>query len=267
MKLCISEATTLPATFADDVAAFSSAGWPAMEVWLTKLETHLQNHSASATRQMIADKGIVIAAAAYQGGLLLSQGEARRVHFDHFKSRLAICQDLGIPTMLLVADFVQHIDGTSLERAVVSLKQAGQWAEGFGVRLALEFRATDTFCTCLDTALTLVEQCGERNVGVNLDLFHWWKGPSKMEDLERVSKSNLFHVQLADAAGVPRELATDSDRIMPGEGDLPIGTILKLLREKQYDGYLSLELLNPIFWQAKLTQVAELGLTAMKRFV
>ncbi len=37
MKPCISEATTLSAPFADDVAAYAEAGWPAMEVWLTKL--------------------------------------------------------------------------------------------------------------------------------------------------------------------------------------------------------------------------------------
>ena len=54
MKLCISEATTMPATFAEDVQAYADAGCPAMEVWLTKLETHLETHSADATRQLLA---------------------------------------------------------------------------------------------------------------------------------------------------------------------------------------------------------------------
>ncbi len=267
MKLCISEATTLPATFAEDVAAFAEAGWPAMEVWLTKLENHLQNHSVSTTHKLIEERGIILAAAAYQGGLLLSQGDARREHFDHFKRRLAICQEFAIPTMLLVADFVQRVDAISLERAVVSLRQAAQWADGFGVRIALEFRADGTFCTCLDTALTLIEQCGEPNVGVNLDLFHWWKGPSKWEDLERLTNANLFHVQLADVAGIPRELATDADRIMPGDGDFRILPIFDHLRKMAYDGYVSLELMNPELWQVKITQIAELGLAAMRRFI
>lgn len=265
MNLCISEVTTLPATFAEDVAAFASAGWPAMEVWLTKLETHLQTNSAEATRRSIAESGMALAAAAYQGGLLLSQGDARREHFDHFKRRLGICQEFHIPTLLIVADFAERFDAVSLERAVVSLKQAAQWADGFGVRLALEFRAADTFCSCLDTALSLIEQCGERNVGVNLDLFHWWKGPSKNEDLERLTLDNLFHVQIADVAGMPRELATDSDRIMPGDGDIRLAAILEHLRKMEYAGYVSLELMNPILWQAKIAQVAELGLDAVRR--
>ena len=47
MRLCISEATTLPATFAEDVEAYAEAGCTGMEVWLTKLENHLERHSAA----------------------------------------------------------------------------------------------------------------------------------------------------------------------------------------------------------------------------
>ena len=77
MKPCISEATIMPRTFAEDVAHFADAGCPGMEVWLTKLEHHLDQHSAADTRKLLADRGIDLAAAAYQGGLLLSQGEQR----------------------------------------------------------------------------------------------------------------------------------------------------------------------------------------------
>src|SRR5262249_47694078 len=78
VKPCISEATTLPCTFAEDVAAYADASCPAMEVWLTKLETHLENHSAADTRKLLEDRQLTLAAAAYQGGLLLSQGEQRK---------------------------------------------------------------------------------------------------------------------------------------------------------------------------------------------
>src|SRR5205807_10233762 len=120
----------------------AAAGAAALEVWLTKLEDHLQQHSLDATRQLLRDRNMTLAAAAYQGGLLLSQGEQRKAHYDHFRRRLDLCQQLGIGTLLVVADFVGKVDATGLERAVVSLKQAAQWAGGFGVRLALEFRGS-----------------------------------------------------------------------------------------------------------------------------
>src|SRR5256885_1547024 len=144
MDICLSEATTLPAPFLEDVEACAGGGFPALEVWLTKLEKHLETHAADDTRRMLAEKGVRLAAAAYQGGLLLSQGEQRKAHFDDYRRRLELCQGFGIDTLLVVADFVRAVTPTDLERAVVSLTQAGQWAAGFGVRLALEFRGSDT---------------------------------------------------------------------------------------------------------------------------
>jgi sugar phosphate isomerase/epimerase len=265
MKLCISEATTMSATFAEDVANFADAGCLAMEVWLTKLETHLEKETSAATRRLLQDRGMELAAASYQGGLLLAQGEQRKAHYDHFRRRLDLCQQFKIKTMLVVADFVEQFDGAMLDRALVSLTQAAQWAAGFEVTLALEFRARDTFCASLDTALALVSQCGEPNVGVNLDVFHYYTGPSKLEDIALLRPDRLAFVQLADLAGVPRELARDSDRILPGDGDFQLGPILDVVRRIGYDGWISLELLNPILWQANPKQVAEIAWTAMRK--
>jgi len=267
MRLCISEATTLSATFAEDVAVYAKAGCGAMEVWLTKLEEHLKNHSVAETHQLLKERQMKLAAASYQGGLLLSQGEQRRAHYDQFRQRLDLCQQFAIPTLLVVADFQEAVDPTSLKRAVISLKQAAQWAAGFGVRLALEFRGKATFCASLDTALALVTQCGEPNVGVNLDVFHFYTGPSKFEDVRLLTPATLAFVQLSDLAGVPRELATDADRILPGDGDFQLEPIVEQVRAVGYDGYISVELMNPILWNAKSSDVAELAMMALRRLI
>jgi 2-keto-myo-inositol isomerase len=267
MKLCISEATTLPHTFADDVNGYADGGCSAMEVWLTKLETHLESHSVAETGKLLKDRQMTLAAASYQGGLLLSQGEQRKAHYDHFKRRLDLCQAFQIPTMLVVADFVEKIEPTSLERAVVSLTQAAHWAAAFDVRLALEFRGSATFCSSLDTALSLVTACGEPNVGVNLDVFHYYTGPSKFEDLSLLTPANLAFVQVSDVLDRPRELAGDADRIFPGEGSFRLEPIVEQLRQIGYDGWISLEMLNPIVWQVRPSQVAELGLAALRRLL
>jgi sugar phosphate isomerase/epimerase len=264
---CISEVTTLPATFADDVRTYAGAGFRAMEVWLTKLETHLEAHSGAATRRLLDDHGMTLAAAAYQGGLLLSQGEARKAHFDHFQRRLDLCQALAIPTLVVVADFPARPDAAALGRALVSLRQAAQWAAGFGVRLALEFHGDAPFCSSLDTALALVRDSGEANVGVCLDVFHYYKGPSKAEDLQQLTAANLAHVQVCDVAGVPRELATDADRVLPGDGDYDLAAIVDRLRAIDYAGYVSLELMNPTLWQADAATVADAGRAALGRLL
>jgi sugar phosphate isomerase/epimerase len=277
MKPCISEAVTLSSTFAEDVNGYADGGCHALEVWLTKLEKHLETHSVADTRKLLEDREMSLAAASYQGGLLLSQGEQRKAHYDHFKRRLDLCQTFGISTLLIAADppltpparggGKGEVDETGLQRATVSLTQAAQWAAAFGVRLALEFRASASFCSSLDTALALIAQCGEANAGVNLDVFHYYTGPSKFEDLALLSRQNLAFVQLSDVIGVPRELASDADRILPGEGDFRLEAIVQQLRAIGYDGWVSLELFNPTLWQLKPAQVAELGLAALERLL
>src|ERR1700739_551094 len=108
MKPCLSQASTMPASFTEDIEAYASAGVTAVEVWLTKLENALEQHPAGDLKKLACDKNIALVAASYQGGLLLSQGEQRRAHFDHFKRRLELCRHFNIPTLVGGADFFRH---------------------------------------------------------------------------------------------------------------------------------------------------------------
>ena len=208
-----------------------------------------------------------LAAASFQGGLLLGDADRRAVHLDHFKQRLDLCQRLGIPVLVLAPGFAGKIDIGSFGPAMKNLTEAARWAAGFGVKLAVEFNGTDDFFNNLDTTLTMTGQCGEPNLGVCLDAYHYHKGPSKTEDLSRLTNENLIHVQLCDVADFPREWMTDSDRILPGDGDFHLTPIADRLRAIGYTGAVSLELMNPMLWAVDAVQVCEAGLRALERFV
>jgi 4-hydroxyphenylpyruvate dioxygenase len=262
---CISQVTTLPASFDADVRSYAKAGSSAMEVWLTKLETFVEHHSVDAVRRLAADAGVRLAAAAGQGGILFAQGDARRESFALLERRLELCQTLGIATLVVAVDVGGDIDATAYERAIVSLKQAAGLARAHGVRLALEFQGRARLCNNLHTAVSLLEHCGEANAGLCLDVFEYYIGPSKLEDLALVTRANLFHVQLSDLAGIPRELATDSDRVLPGDGDFQLQPIIGHLRTIGYDGFVSVELMNPELWRMPPDRVAEVAITALRK--
>ena len=92
-------------------------------------------------------------------------------------------------------------------------------------------------------------------------------GPSKEEDLGYLTRENLFHVQLCDTSGVARELASDADRILPGDGDLNLQPILDRLRQIDYEGCVSVELMNPQIWQIPPRNVAEVAITALRKLL
>ena len=264
---CISQATTLPAAFDADLRAYTQVGCPAVEIWLTKLETFLGEHSLDEAQGLLRSGAIRPAAAAVQGGILLSTGRARQEAFELFTRRLDLCRSLAIPTLIVMADFVCSTGPADYERAIESLREASGFAAERGVRLALEFQAAAGFCNNLSTAAQLVEHCQAPNLGLCFDVFQYYCGPSKFEDLGLVHRDNLFHVQLSDLAGVPRELATDSDRVLPGDGDFLLRLILDHFRTIGYDGYVSVELMNPLVWQLPPEQVAEVAMTSLRRLL
>lgn len=267
MKPCISQATTLSTPFEADLDAYAGAGWSAVEVWLTKLETYLESRPIADARALFESRGIEPVAAAQQGGLLLSRDARRAEHWDLFRRRLEILQPLGIQTLVVAVDFDRELAGEDYGRAAASLVEAADLASRSGVRLAIEFQKNARFCASLDTTMALIAQSGATNVGVCLDLFHYYTGPSKFEDLAYLTPENLAWVQVSDLSGVPRELAGDADRILPGEGDFQVDPILDHLRSIGYAGYVSLELFNPQLWAIPAGQVAGAGLQAMARLL
>lgn len=265
MKPCISQATTLSTPFEADLSSYARAGWTAVEIWLTKLEAFLQTHPIAEARARLLEHGLTPVASASQGGLLLSQGAEREAHWDHFRRRLAILGEMEVPILVVAADFAREPAPEDYARATEALAEAAETARGFGVHLALEFQKSARFCASLDTTLALIAQSGAENLGVCLDLFHYYTGPSKFEDLAYVSRENLAWVQVSDLSGTPRELAGDSDRILPGEGDFQLGPIFDHLDRLGYDGYVSLEVLNPQLWRIPADRVADAGYQAICR--
>lgn len=263
---CISQATTLSTSFEADLSAYSRAGFSTVELWLTKLEAYLtEGHSADDVLALLETERMTPLAAATQGGLLLSRGAEQTTHWDHFMRRLELLEKLRVPTLVVAADFVTGLGEDDYQRAAASLERAGSLASSRGIKIALEFQKSSPICSCLETALVLIAQSGAQGVGVCLDLFHYYTGPSKFEDLAYLTKENLAWVQVSDLSGTPRELAGDGDRVLPGDGDFQLGPILDHLGTIGYEGGVSLEVLNPMLWQVPADRVADMGFQAVQR--
>lgn len=261
----LSQVCTLHAAFEQDVEDYAAGHCRAIEIWLTKLETYLQSHSLDDVRRLLDAQQIAAVVASFQGGLLISQGDARREHWAHFGKRLELCQALNIPTLVIAGDVMGPIEQQDFERLQVSLVQAAQQAGNHDVRLAMEFQAAATYPNNLQSAAALVEEIGSSYLGLCFDAFQFFTGPSKEMDLGYLSAENLFHVQLSDLTGQPREFAADADRILPGDGEFTLEPIVQRLREINYTGAVSVELMNPAIWQIPPRQFGEVAITALRK--
>lgn len=263
----LSQVCSLQSSLEDDIVDYAAGACSAIELWLGKVETYLQRHSVDDLRRLLAEQGMATPVASYQGGLLISQGDARREHWSHFEQRLQLCKALGVGTLIVAGDIVGPLSQQDIERTQASLVQAAALAGSAGLRLALEFQAQATFANNLQTAAALVAEVGSPHLGLCLDAFHFCNGPSKTEDLGYLSPANLFHVQLCDLVGVPRELATDAERVLPGDGDLPLESIVASLQQMNYAGCVSVELMNPEIWSIPPRQFGEVAMTALRKIL
>ncbi|HEX3871094.1 MAG TPA: sugar phosphate isomerase/epimerase [Pirellulales bacterium] len=261
----LSQVCSLNSPFEVDIDEYAAGACHTVELWLGKLETYLEKNTVDDVRRLFEKYEVLAPVASFQGGLLTSQGDARRVHWEHFGRRLDLCQSLGVQTIVVAGDIVVPLDEQAVERVRVSLTQAADSAAERGLRVALEFQASARLANNLQTAAALVAECARPALGLCLDVFHWYVGPSKTEDLAYLSTENLFHVQFSDLAGVARELASDGDRILPGDGDLPLTSIVDALRQIGYEGVISVELMNPQMWQIPAIRFGEIAMTSLRK--
>lgn len=264
MKPALSSVCSLESGLATILEDYAAGHVEAVDLWLGHAETHLERHGLADLKELFAKCGIAPVAASFQGGLLTSQGDARREHWSHFDRRLGLLRELGIPVLVVVGDAFGPLGPQDLVGLSQNLARAAGRAADAGVRLALEFDARASFPNNLQSAVALVEDVGHPNLGICLDWFHFSVGPSKPLDLSLLRRETLAHVQLSDMADVPREMATDADRILPGEGSSPPDELVRRLVEIGYAGAVSVEVLDPRMWGVPPRQFGEVAITALR---
>jgi sugar phosphate isomerase/epimerase len=267
MQPALSQVCTLHASFSQDIEDFAAGQCHAVDVWLTKLESYLNGgRTISDVRQLLLEHEMAIPVASYQGGLFGAEQSGQEA-WKLFERRLTLCSELKIGTLVVACDIRGPLRQSDIDDTHQLLHRASVAAAEQGVRIAFEFQADAALGNNLQTAAAIVAEVGHTNLGLCLDLFHYYVGPSKPEDLAYVNAANLFHVQLSDIADTPREFARDADRILPGDGDIPFEPIINRLREIDYQGCVSIELMNPQIWQVPPRQFGEIGMTALRKIL
>src|SRR5262249_49783928 len=95
----------------------------------------------------------------------------------------------------------------------------------------------------------VLDAAGTRNTGLVIDLFHLALGGSQLAELDAVDGSRVPIVHLDDVVLGTREAATDADRVLPGEGDLPLDEVRRPPVARGLDGLVSVELFRPDDWE------------------
>ncbi|MFZ5435592.1 MAG: sugar phosphate isomerase/epimerase family protein [Bacillota bacterium] len=131
-------------------------------------------------------------------------------------------------------------------------------AAPFGLKIGLEFIGHVPKVQTLETAWHIVKNAEEPNGGIVLDLFHFYRGRSKLDGIRRIPPDKVYLVHVDDAMDKPiEELVGAKHRLYPGEGVIPVQEIITVLLETGYTNPFVVELFNEDYWADSPTNVAE----------
>lgn len=159
--------------------------------------------------------------------------EEREFTINHYKKVVRLAHEWECPTVMWIAGWV--VFGTSQQEAwnysLEGLIEVANYAKDLGVTLVVEPTPADSnLIETADDALLLAELSGMDNVKVMFDTFHVLYRNEVSSDYVYRMKDKLHHVHIAD-----------SDRLPPGKGKCDYNSVLRALKDINYDGYLAME--------------------------
>jgi sugar phosphate isomerase/epimerase len=258
----ISEFTTNPWSFGEDVEGYAQLGVDAIEV----CEFKLGDGPIADDLEWIDRHGLAISSVQpVVRTLFPSQSQPRpkdipsrmdrfRKTIDRFGARAAglpFVTNTGIPP-----------DGNMeevLDTAAREYRWVAEYAAETGARVALEplnaaIMNVESAIWTLEQGMRIVEAVDRPNFGICLDVWNIWQNANILEAI-RSCGDRIFVVQLSDWH-TPRSY---QDRLIPGQGEIPLPEFLRAIHETGFDAPYVVEIfsghVSDSLWEGDLSRV------------
>jgi sugar phosphate isomerase/epimerase len=248
VRVAVSQVTTLPSSFADDVRAYADAGLDGIGVWEIKLA---EGRDAEAL-ELLEVSGLESSAAIPLVPSILPlpllggpTDPAERVEaLCASLHRLAPFGPSGIVCLTGTAQGRDPDDARAI--AAQGLRTVADEAAGLGLTVALEPYQRDggapwTIVSTIPEAVELIRDAGDPpGLGIQFDVWHLWNTPTLEEDIAR-EIGRFAGVHVCDVREPTRGWA---DRALPGEGGAEVPRILRALDAAGWDGLYDIEIFS-----------------------
>jgi len=232
----ISQVSTLSASFADDLRAYTAAGVDAIGIWELKLgDGSLEEFRASGLGSATA----VPTVPSVHPLPLLPGPDTVSERVDSLLRSLEVLAPYA-PSAVLC--FTGPGDR---ETAVRGVREVAREVEQLGLRLAVEpFQLEGieswSILNTLGDAAEFVEEAGSGSVGIQFDVWHLWNTPDLLDEIPRHAPL-IAGVHVNDWREPTRGWA---DRVLPGDGTADLSAILGVLEDVGWDGFYDLEIFS-----------------------
>lgn len=256
MVLSIHQTTSQNAGYQKSLEGWAKAGIKYVEITDRALDDFLKTNDLAAAKRVITDNGLtaVSGASVLQDFWNMNAGFATQL--ETWKKRCEQFATIGTGKIYCPSTTNRRVTEEDYKGIPDCIRQAGDVAKEHNLIAMIEFARSSTLTATLTTALKVIREANHPSVHPMLDCYHFWSGLGKFEDLDLLQPGELKHVHFQDTPDIPRELFSQTTRLIPGDGVTPLDKILRKLAEKGYDGALSVELFLPELQRGDPQEVA-----------
>jgi 2-keto-myo-inositol isomerase len=205
---------------------------------------------------LIRKSGIPVGVLGVEYGWLFATGAESKRLFGVFRESCENAVALGCDMLMSAPGPVSG----PVAGAIKHLREAGDIAAEYGLRLAIEFNSQHDVLNRLEVLHELIAGAGKRNCGYLIDAYHFARSGAGGRGFADVPAEQIFCFQYSDLSPNPvTGVRRPTDRLPPGKGTIKWREVLGLLAEKGYTGYLSYEAPNPEQWARPPYEVAREG--------
>jgi sugar phosphate isomerase/epimerase len=261
----LNTSTIRPAGPREKIEITARAGYEAIEMWISDIDQYVRDGGTVADlRKLLDDLALARPSMIMLGGFYAADEGAFAQALEECKRRLQMAAELAIKRI------VASPPREKVDRSL-AIDRYGKLLEvsiGFGVPASVEFLGFVEGINTLEEAWAICAGPGNPAATVTPDVWHMFRGGTKLSTLDQVPADHISCFHWNDAPSEPERLEqNDSHRVYPGDGLMPLKEIADKLREKDWEGCLTLELFNPTYWKEDPLTVAKTGLAKMKASV
>jgi sugar phosphate isomerase/epimerase len=247
-RLGISEFTTWPWTFEQDVQRYRAHGIDAIEVTEFKLDPNrVAEQLALIPANSLQVSSVQARIHSLYPTLLEPQPSAPADRLRHIRDSIeSIAPHVppGSPFVVITGAAPNGNIDEVLRTARREFLELAKFAEAHGVRVALEplnptLMNVDSSLWSLGDALDLVEHVGHPAFGLCVDAWNIWQSPNLIDTMQRCGERILV-VQISDW----RTPTGYYDRLVPGEGAAPLLEIVDAVNATGFDGPYVIEIFS-----------------------
>jgi len=257
MILSMHQFTSAGAGYRKSLEGWAAAGIRHVEPAANLLDEFLKTGTLAQARRILTDLGLTVVCGAAGVTGLVEPNAKFGENLALFRKRCEQFAELGAPLVYSPCATAAKFTLDDYGRAVDNIRRVADVARQFELKVAAEFVGSSTFLASLPTALRLHREVAHPHFGVLFDCYHFWSGPSKLEDMDDIRPGEVIHAHLNDTQNLPRELLDLQSRVIPGDGVAPLAKILRKLVDQGYAGPISVELFLAKYQQADPQELAE----------